>query len=139
MANPINIVSLRFGPVGTNGTRFVMPVHLVEIITPVSMFEEAIIRFCMPDDVDAEVLSAMSFNVPVSNTPALNFVALLLNTSSNEYLFPFCRVDYDYLQPIIVRFTVLIEKDLDDDYGNAGCRMILNGSRRPVQENISFA
>lgn len=103
-----------------------------------SITEQAIIRFRMPEDVDMEVQSAMGFDVPVSNTPALKFMALLMNTEYDEYLFPFCRIDYGSLRPIDVSFTVLIDTGLNDDNGNAGCCVIVNGSRRPVGEDISF-
>jgi len=138
MASPLEIVSLRFGPVGTDGTRFSVPINRVETVTPVGITEQAIIRFRMPEDVDIEVQSAMGFHVPVSNTPTLKLMALLITTGNNEYLFPYCRIDHDNLAPVIVRFTVLIDTSLNDDNGNAGCCVIVNGSRRPVDEGISF-
>ena len=71
MATPVQITALRFGPVGTDGTSFSVPVNEVEVLTPVSTVEQAIIRFPMPNDVDVEVQSAMGFDIPVSNTPTL--------------------------------------------------------------------
>lgn len=138
MAKSIEILALRFGPVGTDGTRFSVPINWVDTVTPVGITEQAIIRFRMPEDVDMEVQSAMGFDVPVSNTPTLKFMALLIITGSDEYLFPYCRIDHDNLAPVIVRFTVLIDTSLNDDNGNAGCCVIVNGSRRPVGEDISF-
>ena len=138
MATPIQVIALRFGPVGTNGTSFSVPIDWVETVAPVGITEQAIIRFRMPEDVDMEVQSAMGFDVPVSNTPALRFMALLITTDNDEYLFPYCRIDHDNLAPVIVRFTVLIDTSLNDDNGNAGCCVIVNDSRRPVGEDISF-
>lgn len=138
MASPLEVNALSFGPVGTDGTRFSVPINRVETVTPVSVTEQAIIRFRMPEDVDIVVQSAMGFHVPVSSTPSLKFMALLITAGNNEYLFPNCRIDHDNLAPVIVRFTVLIDTSLNDDNGNAGCCVIVNGSRRPVGENVSF-
>ena len=139
MASPLEVVALSFGPVGTDGTRFAVPVQLVETVTPVGINEEAIIRFRMPEDIDVEVQSAMGLDIAVSSTIELKFMALLLTTKNNEYLFPLCRIDYGSVSPIDVSFTALINRSINDDYGNVGCCIIVNGSRRPLAERISFA
>lgn len=138
MAIPVQIIALQFGPLGTDGTHFSVPVHRVETVTEVSTTEEAIIRFLMPDDVDVEVQSALGFNIPVSTTPAFTFVALSLTTENSVYLFPRCRIDHGTLAPIVVSFTVFNDRNMPDDFGGLECKVIVNGSRRPVTERISF-
>ncbi len=67
----VQVTALQFGPLGTDGTSFSVLVREVEVLTPVSTVERAIIRFPMPKDVDVEVQSAMGFDIPISNTPIL--------------------------------------------------------------------
>lgn len=138
MAISIQVVALQFGPLGSDGTRFTVPVHSVDTVTSQDTVEQATIRFRMPDDVDVEVQSAMGFIIPISNTPAMKHMALFMKTRNNEYLFPHCRIDYGSLAPIIVRFTALTDMAMNDDNGGVGCWIIVNGSRRPLEENISF-